>query len=118
VLAKKDGSYGKVAERQHVHHAAFLPTGQLVSGGDNGALMLWEKNKALMVIDGHAKGPCKCIKLRGDSKTLLTAGGDGKCIEWAVEKVGEEDLYAGLGEQVRTGGPLPTQGWHTVRRCD
>ena len=32
-MAKKDASYGKIGERQHVHHAVFLQTGQLLSAG-------------------------------------------------------------------------------------
>lgn len=109
VMAKKDASYGKVGERQHVHHATFLQTGQLVSAGDNGKLMLWEKNKAVLEIDAHTKGPCKCVKLRQDGKTLLSAGGDGCVIVWSIEMAGEGDLFAGLGDAIRTQDPEITK---------
>ena len=75
VLAKKDASLGEVVQRQDIHHAVFLPSGQLLSGGDNGRITVWEKNKALREVDAHAKGPLKCLRLKGDDR-LVTSGGD------------------------------------------
>ena len=102
VLAKKDASYGDVGTRQSVHHACFLPSGQLLSAGDNGKIMIWEKNKAVRELDAHAKGPCKCMRLRGgDGDTLVTCGGDGKVLTWKVTLTLDEEL-ANLGEEIKT----------------
>ena len=102
VLAKKDASYGEVGTRQNVWHACFLPSGQLLSGGDNGKIMVWEKNKAIRELDAHFKGPLKCMRLRADEKTLLTSGGDGQVLQWNVEvKVNDDDMQ-GLGEVFKT----------------
>jgi Ca2+-binding EF-hand superfamily protein len=105
VLAKKDASYGTppVGTRQDVHHACFLPSGQLLTGGSNGRLMVWEKNKAVAEIKAHRPGPLKCIRLRSegsDQLQLLTCGGDGKVLEWEVTML--DDELEGLSNEIKT----------------
>jgi WD40 repeat protein len=105
VLAKKDASYGDVGERQSIHHCVFLPSGQMLSGGDNGKIMVWEKNKALREIDAHAKGPLKCLRLKSDDKTLVTSGGDAYVntfeISFPIDPELESQLQ-GLNDAIKT----------------
>ena len=46
---------------------------------------MWEKNKAVIEVDAHKKGPVKCIRLHPDHRRLLSCGGDGRVLVWKME---------------------------------
>ena len=81
-LAVKDAS-PLLYERQDVYHGTFLPSGQVLTGGENGRICLWEKNAVRQEFDGH-DGPIKVMRLRADNTTLVTAGADGHVRVWTV----------------------------------
>ena len=56
----------------------------VASGGKDGGLLIWDlcSGQQLARVRGHDDSPCSCLKMRSDSSTLLTAGGDGKIKLW------------------------------------
>lgn len=70
--------------------AAFLPSGIAVTGAATGELCMWKGSALQSAIQGHARGPeiarfdgpigyfgVRCLVLKRDGKTLLSAGADG-----------------------------------------
>ena len=92
------GKFGPVCDKHAVTAATFLPSGRLLTGTPDGAIAVWGKDRRIVrVVRAHAKGPVvlredgppthhgvRCLKLRGDDKTLLSAGADGHVITWDV----------------------------------
>jgi WD40 repeat protein len=110
VLSASGSSFGTCTQ-QDVHHAVFLPTGQLLTAGNNGRITAWDGNKAVSETKGGHGGKMTAMKLRPDLRTLVTAGGDGEVRTWLID-VGDDGGITveedGLSIPVVDGGGSPT----------
>ena len=76
--------------QQKIYHATFRPTEPcLLTGGENGKITWWEDSKAAGEMAAHALD-CRCLKMRGASGPLLSAGGDGRVISWDMSGTGAD----------------------------
>ena len=128
------GAFG-AAGQFAVMSAVWLPSGKVLTGMPGGEIAVWSVGrKCVRVVRAHAAGPqvlrldgppthhgVRCLKLRGDLKSLLSAGADGHVIKWDVSS---GDLKEGcvLGAvpvkspyQGGAGGPNGPSA--PVRRC-
>lgn len=91
------GSFG-AASKHTVMSAVWLPSGKVLTGMPGGEIAVWSRErKCVRVVRAHAAGPqvlredgppthhgVRCLRLREDMKTLLSAGADGHVIRWDV----------------------------------
>jgi len=96
----KVGLFGK--GRPHtVTSCTVLPSGTVATGNQDGQLCLWQDFKLKEARPAHSKGPpvtrpdgtkaysgLRCLCLRADGRTLLSAGADGSVITWALSADG------------------------------
>eukprot|EP01052_Picozoa_sp_SAG31_P055622 SAG31_NODE_15462_length_754_cov_0.838168_1_plen_206_part_10 len=71
LLTSKGCSFGTTTQ-QNIRHAVFLPTGQLLTGGDNGCITVWVGNKGVAETKNRHSGKLNVRRLKYDHETLLT----------------------------------------------
>ena len=95
--------YEELAQHEGpVRTLAFSPDGgQLVSGGQDNVLRVWDlaANQELAVLRGHASHVRDCV-FSPDGKTLLSAGRDQQIKLWQPDASGES-LVLGSGEDAK-----------------
>ena len=97
--SEESGKFAPAAKKHAVMSAVWLPSGRCLTGTPDGAIAVWDsaERKCVRVVRAHAAGPSvtredgppthhgvRCLRLRADNKTLLSAGADGHVIAWDV----------------------------------
>jgi WD40 repeat protein len=74
--------------RGTVRSAAFSPDGRtIVSGGDDGAVMLWDAatGKQRATLRGHKEG-VRSVAFAPDGRAIVSGGVDGAARVWGLEQ--------------------------------
>jgi WD40 repeat protein len=98
---EESGKFGPVCKKHAVVSAAYLPSGRVLTGTPEGSIAVWSASgprRITRVVRAHAAGPSvarvdgppthhgvRCLRLRADGETLLSAGADGHVIAWDVK---------------------------------
>ena len=97
---EESGKFGPVCKKHAVVSAVFLPSGRVLTGTPEGSIAVWSvsQRRITRLVRAHAPGPsvsrvdgppthhgARCLRLRADGETLLSAGADGHVIAWDVK---------------------------------
>ena len=86
VIEPQGGAFGSTTQQDVLHVSYVKGTANVVAGGPNGNITIYEDKLAVYEIpDAHAS-KCKAFCMAHDGVSLLSAGGDGKVIVWDIDK--------------------------------
>ena len=97
---EESGKFGPTCKKHAVVSAVYLPSGRVLTGTPEGSIAVWSaaQRRITRLVRAHAPGPSvtrvdgppthhgvRCLRLRADGETLLSAGADGHVIAWDVK---------------------------------
>ena len=98
---EESGKFGPTCKKHAVVSAVYLPSGRVLTGTPEGSIAVYQsaaQRRITRLVRAHAPGPSvtrvdgppthhgvRCLRLRADGETLLSAGADGHVIAWDVK---------------------------------